>query len=101
MKNMVQTLRNKMYLISAEAQGLNGGLDRLNELREKRGLDRVSPGNEADFLDAVLQAVSYTHLDVYKRQGLGLPVTIRSSSVMFPSPLRSQYLTSPARTPLS
>ena len=45
----------EMYLISAEAQGLNGGLDRLNELREKRGLDRVSPGNEADFLDAVLQ----------------------------------------------
>ena len=33
----------EMYLISAEAQGLNGGLDRLNELREKRGLDRVSP----------------------------------------------------------
>lgn len=45
----------EMYLISAEAQGLNGGLDRLNELREKRGLDRVSPANEADFLDAVLQ----------------------------------------------
>ena len=45
----------EMYLISAEAQGLNGGLDRLNELREKRGLDRVSPGKDADFLDAVLQ----------------------------------------------
>ena len=45
----------EMYLISAEAQGLNGGLKRLNELREKRGLDWVSPGNEADFLDAVLQ----------------------------------------------
>lgn len=34
----------EMYLISAEAQGLNGGLDRLNELREKRGLEKVSPG---------------------------------------------------------
>ena len=45
----------EMYLISAEAQGLNGGLDRLNELREKRGLEKVSPANEAEFLDAVLQ----------------------------------------------
>lgn len=45
----------EMYLISAEAQGLNGGLDRLNELRRKRGLDDVKPANEAEFLDAVLQ----------------------------------------------
>ena len=44
----------EMYLISAEAQGWNGGLDRLNELREKRGLGKVSPANEAEFLTAVL-----------------------------------------------
>ena len=46
----------EMYLISAEAQGLNGGgLERLNELRNKRGLEGVSPANEADFLDAILK----------------------------------------------
>ncbi len=45
----------EMYLISAEAQGLNGGLDRLNELREKRGLEKTSPANEAEFLAAILQ----------------------------------------------
>lgn len=46
----------EMYLISAEAQGKDGGLDRLNELREKRGLDALKPFNsESDFLDAVLQ----------------------------------------------
>ncbi|QDH81099.1 RagB/SusD family nutrient uptake outer membrane protein [Echinicola soli] len=44
----------EMYLISAEAQGLEG-LDRLNELREARGLGPVSPSNEADYLDLVLE----------------------------------------------
>ena len=46
----------EMYLISAEAQGRNEGLARLNELREKRGLEALKPfSNEADFLDAILQ----------------------------------------------
>lgn len=45
----------EMYLISAEAQGLNNGLDRLNQLRNKRGLPSVSPTSESDFLDAVLK----------------------------------------------
>ena len=44
----------EMYLISAEALGLDKGLARLNELREFRGLDAVNPDNEADYLDAVL-----------------------------------------------
>ena len=44
-----------MYLISAEGQGLQGGLDRLNELREFRGLQAVSPADEEEFLDAVLE----------------------------------------------
>src|SRR5690606_36852689 len=43
----------EMYLISAEAQGLNNGLDRLNQLRVNRGLSAVSPTSEPDFLDAV------------------------------------------------
>lgn len=45
----------EMYLISAEGQGLQGGLDRLNELREFRGLQAVSPADEEEFLDAVLE----------------------------------------------
>ncbi len=45
----------EMYLISAEAQGLNSGLDRLNQLRVHRGLSPVSPASEPDFLDAVLK----------------------------------------------
>lgn len=45
----------EMYLISAEAQGLNNGLGRLNQLRAYRGLSAVSPTSEADFLDTVLK----------------------------------------------
>ena len=44
----------EMYLISAEAQGLERGLSRLNELRAFRGLSPVYPGTEAAFIDAVL-----------------------------------------------
>ncbi|MGX5817872.1 RagB/SusD family nutrient uptake outer membrane protein [Chitinophaga lutea] len=43
----------EMYLISAEARGLQG-LARLNELRAFRGLGPVSPASEAAYLDAVL-----------------------------------------------
>lgn len=43
----------EMYLISAEARGLQG-LARLNELRAARGLAAVNPGSESDYLDAVL-----------------------------------------------
>lgn len=45
----------EMYLVSAEARGLNGGgLDRLNELRAFRGLGPVAPGTDEEYLDAVL-----------------------------------------------
>jgi len=44
----------EMYLISAEAQGLARGIDRLNELRRFRGLQDVHPATEEAFLDAVL-----------------------------------------------
>lgn len=45
----------EMYLISAEGQGLAGGLARLNELRVFRGLPAVNPATEEEFLDAVLE----------------------------------------------
>ena len=45
----------EMYLISAECQGLEKGLDRLNELRVFRGLDTLNPSDEDAFLDAVLE----------------------------------------------
>lgn len=45
----------EMYLISAECQGLAGGLDRLNQLRTYRGLPEVNPATEEEFLDAVLK----------------------------------------------
>lgn len=44
----------EMYLISAECRGLSDGLGRLNELRAKRGLPAVSPKNEDEFIDAIL-----------------------------------------------
>ncbi len=44
----------EMYLISAECQGLEKGLARLNELRSFRGLEPVNPSDEEEFLDAVL-----------------------------------------------
>jgi hypothetical protein len=43
-----------MYLISAECKGLQNGIDRLNELRLFRGLDRLNPSNEEEFIDAIL-----------------------------------------------
>jgi hypothetical protein len=42
----------EMYLISAEAQGLNG-LDRLNELRSARNLGPVSPANPEEYQEMV------------------------------------------------
>ena len=45
----------EMYLISAEAQGLRG-LDRLNTLRQARGLGAIHPTTEADYMDALLLA---------------------------------------------
>jgi hypothetical protein len=45
----------EMFLISAEAQGLALGIDRLNQLRNYRGLPSVSPATESAFLDAVLK----------------------------------------------
>ena len=44
----------EMYLISAEAQGVEKGLPRLNDLRAFRGLPAVYPGTEAAFIDALL-----------------------------------------------
>ena len=44
----------EMYLVSAEAQGLEKGLHRLNELREKRGLKAVRPQTEDEFLKCIL-----------------------------------------------
>ena len=44
----------EMYLISAEAKGVDGGLGLLNELRVKRGLTEVYPMTERAFQDAVM-----------------------------------------------
>ena len=44
----------EMYLISAEAQGVEKGLGRLNELRQMRGLEKIFPGSENEFINAVL-----------------------------------------------
>lgn len=44
----------EMYLISAEAQGVEKGLARLNELRQFRGLDKILPGTESEFVEAIL-----------------------------------------------
>ena len=45
----------EMYLIAAEGKELAfGGLERLNQLRAKRGLPAVNPKSEDAFLDAIL-----------------------------------------------
>lgn len=44
----------EMYLVSAEGQGLPKGLQRLNELRQKRGLEAVQPKTEEDFMKCIL-----------------------------------------------
>ena len=44
----------EMYLISAEALGVEKGTARLNELRNFRGLTSIYPGNENEFINAIL-----------------------------------------------
>lgn len=44
----------EMYLISAEAQGADSGIGRLNELRKARGLSELIPGSEAAFKEALM-----------------------------------------------
>jgi hypothetical protein len=44
----------EVYLISAEAQGRNLGLARLNELRAFRGLGPVFPATDIAFIDAII-----------------------------------------------
>jgi len=45
----------EMYLISAEAQGRQSGINRLNELRRFRGLADIHPTTDIDFIAAILQ----------------------------------------------
>lgn len=51
---MIISRLGEMYLVSAEAQGLENGLGRLNELRAKRGLTNIYPATEAKFTDEIL-----------------------------------------------
>jgi len=44
----------EMYLISAEAQGKNNGVGRLNELRRYRGLSDIYPATDDAYTDAIL-----------------------------------------------
>lgn len=44
----------EMYLISAEAQGAETGITRLNALRKARGLSEIFPGTQAAFDDALM-----------------------------------------------
>ena len=44
----------EMYLISAEAQGPELGIGRLNDLRRARGLSDIFPGSKAAFDDALM-----------------------------------------------
>lgn len=45
---------SEMYLISAEAQGKNDGVARLNELRRFRGLTDIFPSTDNAYIDAIL-----------------------------------------------
>ncbi|MDO4179753.1 MAG: RagB/SusD family nutrient uptake outer membrane protein [Bacteroidales bacterium] len=48
----------ELYLISAEAQGYPAGITRLNQLREKRGLDALTAGtdiNADNFLQKIIE----------------------------------------------
>lgn len=44
----------EMYLISAEAKGRSAGVNRLNELRQHRGLDAIYPSTDGEYLEAIM-----------------------------------------------
>lgn len=84
---------SEMYLISAEAQGLSG-LERLNELREQRGLSALSPApsTEKDYIDAILSertkeflAEGHRYYDMV-RTGHGSKIGLQDYQHLLPVP---------------
>lgn len=52
---IVITRLSEMYLISAEAKGKAAGLERLNQLKEKRGLSAIAePATEEKYIDEII-----------------------------------------------
>lgn len=89
----------EMYLISAEAQGLALGIDRLNELRRFRGLPDVAPANEAAFLDAVLNerrleffGEGFRWFDLVRTGKYETTVGVDTKFTVFPIPSRELTL---------
>lgn len=83
----------EMYLISAEAQGLSNGLGRLNELRKERGLDPVSPKNEEEFLNCILDerrkeflAEGYRYYDLVRTNKAQSVLNIKDYQTVLPIP---------------
>ena len=83
----------EMYLISAEAQGISNGLGRLNELRKERGLDPVSPKNEEEFLNCILDerrkeflAEGYRYYDLVRTNKAQSVLNIKDYQTVLPIP---------------
>ena len=96
----IQVIRlGEMYLVSAEAGGLANGLDRLNELREERGLGPVSPATEDEFLDAVLLerrkellAEGFRYYDLVRLGRATTDISLDDREVKFPLPMNELAL---------
>lgn len=83
----------EIYLISAEAQGRNLGLARLNELRVFRGLAPVFPATDEAFIDAViaerrreLLAENFMYVDLVRTSRAKTVLGILDHQLLLPIP---------------
>ncbi|MDN5201681.1 RagB/SusD family nutrient uptake outer membrane protein [Fulvivirgaceae bacterium BMA10] len=53
--SLIVSRLGEIYLINAEAQGFPGGIARLNQLRAIRGLAAVTPADQAEFIDLIIE----------------------------------------------
>ena len=70
--NVVSGFNGKSFLEKMAARGIIDSIDNLDIMVDDKPVDLSTITKEDDLLDIV--AVSYTHLDVYKRQSYRLAV---------------------------
>ena len=70
-RNIASVLQNEGYTVVTCSNGNEAEFQMLNNSSDLILLDRMLPGK--DGITLTREAVSYTHLDVYKRQGSCCP----------------------------
>lgn len=95
---IIVTRLAEMYLISAEGRGL-AGLNRLNELRAKRGLPGISVSTENQYLEAVLLerrrellAEGFRWFDLVRLTRAQQDIGLRDAQTKLPIPERELLL---------